>query len=127
MIAHWIAARPPVATSVVEYKTPEIPSGSGDVEVISIGGGETVRRNGNDVDARRLSLFGLVAARTGSTEAVPLGPLSVSVTLKSKLPSAVGVPLSTPVDDNVTHGGSDPALTPHVVGTKPPVSVSGSE
>ena len=51
--------------------------------------------------------------------------LSVSVTVKLKLPEADGVPVIAPVGPSrVKPGGSEPAVTDHEYGGVPPVPAS---
>ena len=59
---------------------------------------------------------------------VALWPLaSVTLTVKLEVPSAVGVPASTPVDAfRVIPAGGVPLLTDQVYGAVPPVAVSVS-
>ncbi len=65
---------------------------------------------------------------TSVTSLVSLRPaLSVTLTVKAKVPAAVGVPDSSPVDaPRVIPAGSAPALTDQVNGLVPPVTVSWS-
>ena len=51
------------------------------------------------------------------------GLLSLALTVKLKVPPAVGVPLSTPPEERVSPAGSAPAVTVKVYGDAPPLAV----
>jgi hypothetical protein len=83
-----------VAASVCEYAVPTVPLGSGELVVIDKGAGLIVSANA------------LV---------VVCVPLSAACTVKLAVPTAVGVPLNTPLPlDRLSPAGSAPAVTDHL-------------
>ena len=53
-----------------------------------------------------------------------IGALSVTVTVKGKVPIRVGVPLSAPLVASVSPGGSAPPVTAQLSGRYPPVALN---
>jgi hypothetical protein len=87
---------PPVALKLCEYATPGVPPGSV-VEVVIVGGA--------------------VASTSSSTHPLTTFPsLSATWTLKRKVPSAVGVPDSTPALESANPPGASLPVMVHVYG-----------
>ena len=88
---------PPDAWRSREYRVPTNPEGSGDVVVIESGvpGGTMIR----------LKPFCAVCGGV---------PLSVARIVKLNEPSALGVPLSVPLDERFSPAGKEPNATDHV-------------
>ena len=71
-------------------------------------------------------MVGAAMTSVYATLVVPAVPvvLSVTVTVKLKVPSTVGVPESRPAPDKVRPVGSAPAVTENVYGALPPLAVN---
>ena len=100
-IAHVYGATPPWAVSVCEYAMPTLPSGSGEVVVMT-------------------RVAALIVIESGCVAFV--ARLSTAWTVKAAVPGLEGVPVIDPDEDRFSPAGSDPDAIDHEYGGAPPAA-----